>query len=110
MHWKIDTIFRWINTPGPEAQNKPLSLSDFDEINDVNTLTLSAENVNKIGLVISEIWPDKVKSRRRIYSAKYGTCTAVLNFIRSDLISHDQFDGYYNSIMISTQLAYLSIL
>ena len=45
-----------------------------------NTWTLSAKNLNEIGLIVFEIWPGKVKSRgrdyssRRIYSAKYGIC------------------------------------
>ena len=38
-----------------------------------NTSTLSADNLNQIGLVVSEIWPDKVVySGRRVYLAKYG--------------------------------------
>ena len=43
-------------------------------------LTLRAENMNEIGLIVFEIWPGKVKSRGRVYSsrhvywAEYGTC------------------------------------
>ena len=73
------TVFCQINALGVEAQNEALSLSDSDETCRVHPPTLSAENLIRISSVLSEIWPDKVKSRGRIYSsrrvylAKYGS-------------------------------------
>ena len=45
--------------------------------------TLSAENLIEIGVVVSEIWPGKLKSGRiylggRVYLAKYSIEMAVL--------------------------------
>ena len=72
------TGFRQKNMLGTEAQKGPLSLSDFNH-------------------VVSEIWPNKVKScghvysSRHIYWAKYGISvdTARLSWQKSDIMSSD---------------------
>ena len=38
-HGKWHTVFRRIHVPGAEAENEPLSLSDFNHINRVNSWT-----------------------------------------------------------------------
>ena len=51
---RSSTVFSRINALGVEAENEPLSLSDFNEINFptlLNTLTLSAENLIEIGFL-----------------------------------------------------------
>ena len=45
------TAFGWMNIPGAEAENKPLSLSDFNdtEYGFQHSFTVSAENLNQTG-------------------------------------------------------------
>ena len=49
------TVFCQINAPGAVAEDKPLSLSDLNRIDRANTLRVHAENIVRIGLVVSEI-------------------------------------------------------
>ena len=53
----------------------------------MNTSTLSAEILIKIGIAVFELWPGKLKSRgegrvyssRRVYSAKYSINQSLLH-------------------------------
>ncbi len=67
------TIICRINTPGAEAENEPLPLSDFVETHSVEYRSSCGENMYQISSVLCEIYPVKVKSRRggHVHSGRY---------------------------------------
>ncbi len=74
---QLVNVFCQIITPGSEEENEPLSLSDFNESDYLNS-TSSAEYLMEISWIVSEVWPVKlgeehVYSGRHFYSAKYGS-------------------------------------
>ena len=56
------TVFCRINVTGGEAENEPLTLSHYNEIHCVNSCI--PQDLIQTGLVVSKIWPGKVKSWR----------------------------------------------